>query len=115
VVRAEARDVHSILAVGGFAAASAISPIPTAALIESHGWRATLLIWAVVVGVLTIPALLFVFRNRPEETGQHLDGDPAEHETHDVLHGGAPPPATPRSPCGRRCGRARSGSSRSTC
>ena len=86
---------HSVLAVGGFAAATAITPIPTAALIESRGWQATLGVWAVAVGVLTIPALLFVFRNKPEDIGQHLDGDPVEHESHDVLHGGQPPPGDP--------------------
>lgn len=86
---------HSVLAIGGFAAASAISPIPTAAVIESHGWRAALLVWAVVVGVLTLPILAFVFRNKPEDIGQHLDGDPAEHPTHDVMHGGSPPPGDP--------------------
>jgi OFA family oxalate/formate antiporter-like MFS transporter len=86
---------HSVLAVGGFAAASAIAPFPTAKMIESLGWQTTLLVWAVIVGVLTVPALLFVFRNRPEDIGQHLDGDPVEHETHDVLHGGAPPPGDP--------------------
>ena len=45
--------------------------------------------------MLTLPALIFVFRNRPEDVGQHLDGDPTEHETHDVLHGGDPPPGDP--------------------
>jgi len=86
---------HSVLAIGGFAAASAISPIPTAAVIESHGWRTALLVWAIVVGVLTLPLLAFVFRNKPEDIGQHLDGDTSEHAAHDVMHGGSPPPGDP--------------------
>ena len=86
---------HSMLAVAGFAAASAIAPIPTAALIESRGWQFTLLVCAGAVAVLTLPALAFVFKNRPEDIGQHLDGDPVEHKTHDVMHGGTPPPGDP--------------------
>lgn len=86
---------HSVLAVGGFAAASAITPIPTAALIESQGWQATLVVWAIIVAAITLPLVIFVFRNKPEDIGQHLDGDPAEHATHDVLHGGTPPPGDP--------------------
>jgi MFS family permease len=39
--------------------------------------------------------MIFLFRNRPEDIGQHLDGDPVEHASHDVLHGGAPPPGDP--------------------
>ena len=86
---------NSILAIVGFAAASAIAPIPTAALIESRGWEFTLLVCAGAVAVLTIPSLLFVFRNKPEDIGQHLDGDQAEHTTHDVMHGGKPPAGDP--------------------
>lgn len=86
---------HSMLAVAGFAAASAIAPIPTALLIEARGWRFTLLVCAGAVALLTLPALLFAFRNRPEDIGQHLDGDPVEHATHDSLHGGSPPPGDP--------------------
>ena len=83
---------HSMLAVAGFAAASAISPRPVANLIENNGWHNTLIVCAIAVAVLTLPALVFVFRNRPEDIGEHLDGDPVEHPTHDVLHGGSPPP-----------------------
>lgn len=82
---------HAILAVGGFAAGSAILPIPTAALIDRLGWQAALVVLAGMVVVLVVPAVLFLFRNRPEDVGQNLDGDPAPHERHDVIHGGAPP------------------------
>ncbi|MFW5652493.1 MAG: MFS transporter [Planctomycetota bacterium] len=82
---------HALLAVGGFAAGSALMPQPTAWLITTVGGQTTLLILAGLVAVLTLPALIFFFRNRPEDIGQHLDGDPVEHETHDVAHGGAPP------------------------
>lgn len=74
---------------------SAILPQPTAWLTTTYGWRTTLLILAGLVFALTIPSVLLLFRNGPEAIGQHLDGDPLEHRTHDVLHGGAPPRADP--------------------
>ncbi len=86
--------VHSFHALG-FAAGSAIMPIPVAWLIEHHGWRPALLVLAGFVLLLVMPPVLTVFRNKPEDIGQHLDGDPVEHETHDVMHGGPPPPSDP--------------------
>ena len=41
------------------------------------GWRQTLLIGGVVVAVLLAPVILFVIRQRPQDVGQHPDGDPA--------------------------------------
>lgn len=87
--------VYSLLAVVGFALGSAALPQPTARLIENLGWQTTLLVLAAGVFVLTVPAVVFVFRNKPEDIGQHLDGDPAERATHDTLHGGPPPPGDP--------------------
>ncbi|HVS14197.1 MAG TPA: MFS transporter [Thermoanaerobaculia bacterium] len=88
-------SVHALLTVFGFAAGGAIMPQPTAWLIASYGWRTALLALAGTVVMLVLPGVLFLFRNRPEEIGQHLDGDRAEHAHHDVLHGGAPPPGDP--------------------
>lgn len=84
---------HSVLSVGGFAAASALLPRPTAWLIEAFGWRTALVVLAAMVLVLTWGSVLTVFRNRPEDLGQQLDGEP--HVTHDVLHGGTPPEGDP--------------------
>lgn len=86
---------HSMLAVVGFAGGSALLPAPTAWLITTYGWRSTLFILAAGVLALTIPSLLFLFRNKPEDVGQFLDGDPAPHASHDVLHGGRPPATDP--------------------
>jgi len=86
---------HSVLSVGGFAAASALLPQPTAWMIDEMGWRVALLILAGMVLVLTWVSVLTVFRNRPEDLGQQLDGDPEPHATHDVLHGGQPPEGDP--------------------
>ncbi len=87
--------VHAMLTVFGFAAGSAIMPLPTAWLLAEAGWRTTLLALAAMSALLVLPAILFLFRNKPEDIGQRLDGDPIEHAPHDVLHGGAPPPADP--------------------
>lgn len=86
---------NALLAVLGFAAGSAILPVPVAWLIAEHGWKTALLVSAGGVLVIVLPLVAFVFRNRPSDLGQHLDGDPAEHETHDVMHGGTPPPDDP--------------------
>jgi MFS family permease len=70
---------HSLLAITGFAGGSALLPRPVAWLITRYGWQDTLVILAGLVLALTIPAVLFVFRNKPEDIGQHLDGDAADH------------------------------------
>lgn len=87
--------VHACLAVGGFALGSTVLQKPTAWLVRTYGWQDTLFVLACMVLLLTIPSVLFVFRNKPEDIGQHLDGDPIEHETHDVVHAGAPPMGDP--------------------
>ncbi len=86
---------HAILAIGGFMAGSAIAPQPVAWLIDQLGWRNAMLTLAAVVFLLVMPLVLTVFRNRPEDIAQHLDGDPAEHEHHDPAHGGPTPAGDP--------------------
>jgi MFS transporter, OFA family, oxalate/formate antiporter len=75
---------HAVVAIGGFAAGSALLAQPTAWLIGELGWRTALVVLAGYVLVLTLPAVLTVFRNRPEDIGQRLDGrrdaePPGEH------------------------------------
>jgi len=86
---------HSILAIVGFAGGSALMPRPVAWLIETHGWQSALTALAGVVVLLVLPAVVLVFKNKPEDIGQHLDGDPREHTAHDTVHGGAAPPDDP--------------------
>ena len=86
---------HSVLAVGGFAAGGAILPKPVAWMIENHGAGTTLMILAGGVFLLTMPAIVFLFKNKPEDIGQHLDGDESEHLFHDVAHGGKAPIGDP--------------------
>lgn len=88
-------SVHAALAVGGFALGSAVLPYPVATGIESIGAERMLFVLAAMVLLLTLPAVFTVFRNKPEDIGQHLDGDPSEHETHDVMHGGSAPAGDP--------------------
>lgn len=54
--------------------------------IETYGWRQTYQAMAVVVAVLLLPLLVLLFRNRPEDIGQSVDGartqpDPAPGTT----------------------------------
>lgn len=67
---------HSLLAIIGFAGGSALLPGPVAWLITEHGYQDALVAMAGLLLLLTIPALLLVFRNKPEDIGQTLDGDP---------------------------------------
>jgi len=88
-------SAHALLTVFGFAGGGALLPAPTAWMLAAFGWRTALLALAAMVALLVLPSVLLVFRNRPEAIGQRLDGDPAEHPRHDVLHGGSPPPGDP--------------------
>jgi len=49
-------------------------------LIKQKGWKATYMILGVACWSLTLPGILFFFRNTPEEIGQHLDGDREEEK-----------------------------------
>jgi MFS family permease len=59
--------------MGGPAGGLLIAPI-AGALIESFGWRTTLLFYAAGT-LLVIPAIWLVIRNRPEDLGQVPDGE----------------------------------------
>lgn len=53
---------------------------PVAAwLIEWLGWRSALLTLAAFLALTTIVPYALLLRRRPEDIGQHLDGDPAPH------------------------------------
>ncbi len=75
----------------GMALGSGAAPLLILPLIQAVGWRVAMLILAGVIAAVLLPVVLTIFRSRPEDVGQHLDGDPVEHDTHDTLHGGAPP------------------------
>lgn len=60
----------------GFSVGALVLPTLTVALIEARGWRQALAIMGASVAGLLLPLVAIVFRNRPEEVGQRLDGDP---------------------------------------
>lgn len=72
-------SAHALLTLLGFAAGSAVMPLPTAWLLANYGWQTAMLVFAAMIALLTIPSVVFLFRNKPEDIGQHLDGDPVEH------------------------------------
>jgi len=86
---------HSVLAVGGFALGSAILPKPVAWMIGEYGPERTMMYLGIGVVIALLPLIVFVFRNKPEDIGQHLDGDESEHLFHDVAHGGKAPIGDP--------------------
>lgn len=56
---------------------------PVAAwLIERLGWRPALLTLAAFLAVTVIVPYALLLRRRPEDIGQHLDGDPTPHGAH---------------------------------
>ncbi|MFG0306037.1 MAG: MFS transporter [Phycisphaerales bacterium JB040] len=59
---------------GSMSLAVVLLPVPVAALINAYGWRWAYPILGVVVALLTLPAILLIFRNKPEDAGQQLDG-----------------------------------------
>ncbi|NND98792.1 MAG: MFS transporter [Pirellulaceae bacterium] len=65
--------VSAAMSVGG-AIAFAWVPQWISTSISIRGWRATYQALAIVVVVAMLPTLIFLFRNRPEDLGQHVDG-----------------------------------------
>lgn len=68
----------------GFSVGALVLPIATVTLIGAVGWRRALACLGGGVALLLLPLVLTVFRNRPEEVGQELDGvapAPAEAES----------------------------------
>ena len=58
----------------GMAAAVGAVPALGFALIDAYGWRGAYAVFGLGIWVLVLPLLLFVFRDRPEDMGQELDG-----------------------------------------
>jgi MFS family permease len=57
----------------GMAGAIAVVPAINLALINAFGWRTSWVILGLTVWAIMLP-LMLVFRNRPVEVGQHVDG-----------------------------------------
>jgi len=63
-----------IFAQAGFAA----SPLVAIGLIHWLGWRWAYAALGVLVWLLVLPLAAFVLKDRPEEKGQNIDGDPVD-------------------------------------
>lgn len=59
----------------GFSLATLVLPALTVALIDALGWRRALVALGLGVAAVVLPLVATVFRNRPEDLGQRLDGD----------------------------------------
>ena len=58
----------------GWAFVTAILPPVILSLIHQFGWRWTYVLLGIAVWIILLPILAVIFRNRPEDVGQHLDG-----------------------------------------
>ncbi|MCE2390880.1 MAG: MFS transporter [Proteobacteria bacterium] len=63
------------VAATGVTAAGVFMPPLTAGMIESLGWRGTLQIYGALCAGLLIPVIWALVIKRPEDVGQHPDGD----------------------------------------
>ena len=68
--------VSAIISVGT-SAAFAWVPEWLSQSIGAYGWRATYQMIGLIIACVLIPLLILVFRDRPEDVGQLLDGSPA--------------------------------------
>ncbi|MEM8757100.1 MAG: MFS transporter [Planctomycetota bacterium] len=67
---------HAAMGVAGF-----VAPAAVIALIAAVGWREAYAWLAVIVAAAVLPLVATVFRDRPEDLGQHLDNErPAAHQ-----------------------------------
>ncbi len=64
--------------------AGAGAPLVVVWLINTQGWRSTYTILGLAVSVLILPLVVTLFRNKPEDIGQHLDNEPPKH--HEKWH-----------------------------
>jgi len=60
----------------GANAGFAIMPAVALGLIEALGWRSAYAALGAIVAALVLPLVFWVARDRPEEVGQRIDGDP---------------------------------------
>ncbi|MCC6315559.1 MAG: MFS transporter [Thermomicrobiales bacterium] len=88
--RLRMRALLVVTTVAGFA--STIFLPLTTWLTDERGWRAALVVLAVILAVGTVPLHALLLRRRPADLGLHPDGDPPPP---DPLPGGVAAPAAP--------------------
>ncbi|MEX0746148.1 MAG: MFS transporter [Phycisphaeraceae bacterium] len=69
----------------GMAGAIAFMPALNIWLIHQFGWRWAYVLLGLTVWAVMLPALLFLWRDRPEEMGQHKDGLPPQAGDRDAV------------------------------
>lgn len=71
----------------GFGAACVVAPQTTVWLIAAVGWRQGYAILGLSVCLLVLPFVATIYRNKPEDIGQHLDNEPpGEHKRWQKIH-----------------------------
>lgn len=68
-----------VLTVAGGLSSTVFVPL-TGVLVGAYGWRTTLMLLAVALGLVTIPLHAGVLRRWPSDLGTHPDGRPADAE-----------------------------------
>lgn len=63
------------IAIMGISVAGVIMPVVNAWLSETVGWRNSYVLYAGLLVCLVIPATLLIVRQKPQDMGQHADGD----------------------------------------
>ncbi len=80
-VRYRGRALTILTFAGGFA--SVVYLPLTARLVDGHGWRAALVVLAILLATLTMPVHGLVLRRRPEDLGLLPDGGPSSEGDQD--------------------------------
>jgi MFS family permease len=76
--RHRARAVLVLTIAGGLS--STVFVTLTGVLVGAYGWRTSLVVLAVILGLVTIPLHAALLRRRPSDMGAHPDGRPPDDE-----------------------------------
>lgn len=71
------RRLGTATGTNSFVMSIAMGGVPWVALglISAYGWRSAYVVLGAAVWMLVLPLVVLIFRNRPEEVGQAIDGD----------------------------------------
>ncbi len=66
------------IAIMGYSAAGTVVPPIALAMLNAYGWRTSYLIFAGIVALLVLPAILLLVKQKPADLGLGTDGDSLE-------------------------------------